>query len=298
MKLDLHRLRHVVTVAETRSFSRAAALLAITQPALSRSVALLEGDLGFRIFDRGRSGVFITQAGADLVAGAEYLLAQAHALEQNVLQIRNAETGMVRFGMAPMVASIYLPRLLTRMAKAQPQLILRPLVRKAEDLIEALAGGEIELCFFASAHLPAHEHIHFDTIGTVPIGVFARAGHPLLRRKGLVPDDLRQFPFAASVAEFPQKLGAPPIVSSIVCDNYFLMKELILTSDTICLTSPLLLQEELRTGKAVRLDINLIDHVSFDLCALRVVNRTVSPSVELLLAQLLNLVEGPGVQLT
>jgi DNA-binding transcriptional LysR family regulator len=290
MKLDLHRLRHVVTVAETRSFSRAAELLAITQPALSRSVALLEEDLGFRIFDRGRSGVFITQAGADLVAGAENLLAQAQALEQNLAQIRNAETGVIRFGMAPMVASIYLPRLLMQLGKTQPNLVLRPLVRKAEDLLEPLSRGEIELCFVASAYTQTQSHIAFTTIGTVPIGIFARAGHPLLERATLSPDDLRNFPFAASVPEFPQTAG-PPIVTSIVCDNYFLMKELILTSDTICLMSPLLLQEELRTSKAVRININLIDHASFDLCSLRVANRSVSPSAALLLTQFLRLVQ-------
>jgi hypothetical protein len=60
----------------------------------------------------------------------------------------------------------------------------------------------------------------------------------------------------------------------------------------------LLLQEELRAGKAGRLDINLIDHVSFDLCALRVANRTVSLSAGLLLVQLMKLVEGSGIQLT
>jgi len=129
----------------------------------------------------------------------------------------------------------------------------------------------------------------------VPIGIFARAGHPLLQRESLSPDDLRHFPFAASVAEFPQKSGGPPIVTSIVCDNYFLMKELILTSDTICLMSPLLLREELRTGKAVRLNINLVDHISFDLCSLRVANRSVSPSAGLLLAQFLKLVQEPSV---
>jgi DNA-binding transcriptional LysR family regulator len=283
MKLDLHRLRHVVTVAETRSFSRAAELLGITQPALSRSIATLEEDLGLRIFDRGRSGVFITQAGADLIVDAERLLAQAQAMEQNLLQIRNAESGVIKFGMAPMVASIFLPRLLTRLAKAHPSLLLRPLVRKAEDLLGALSSGQVELCFVAAMHLPPLDYINTTKIGTVPIGIYARADHPLTRKASLDIDDLRFFPFAASVAEFPSRTGGPPVVTSIVCDNYFLMKELILTSDSICLMSPLLLQEELRASKAVRLDIDLMDHADFDLCSIRMVNRTESPSARLVL---------------
>jgi DNA-binding transcriptional LysR family regulator len=294
MKLDLHRLRHIVTVAETRSFSRAAEILAITQPALSRSIATLEEDLGLRIFDRGRAGVFITQGGEDLVAGARRLLAQAQALEQSVLQSREAGSGTIKFGMAPLVASIFLPRLLAKIAAAYPDLILRPIVRKAEDLIAALSAGQVELCFIAATYLSALDHIGVDIIGTVPIGIFARAGHPLLGKAGLCANDLRGFPFAASAAEFPGQRGEPPLIPSIVCDNYFLMKELMLTSDTACLMSPLLLREELRQGKVGELGVKLIDHTGFDLCSIRLVNRTESPSARLLLEHFVQIAQAPG----
>jgi DNA-binding transcriptional LysR family regulator len=294
MKLDLHRLRHVVTVAELRSFSRAAEALAITQPALSRSIASLEEDLGLRIFDRGRAGVFITQAGVELVAGAEKLLGQAQALEQNALQSRDAGFGVIKFGMAPLVASIYLPRLLARLAEAYPSLILRPTVRKGEELLNLLPAGELELCFIASNYLTALDQIGTDVISTIPIALFARAEHPLLRKSDASVDDLRDYPFAASVAEFPGRLGAPPLVTSIVCDNYFLMRELMLASNTVCLMSPLLLREELQSGRVKPLDIKLIDQVSFDLCTIRLLSRTASPSARLVLDQLIQLARPGG----
>lgn len=214
MKLDLHRLRHVVTVAESRNFSRAAEALAITQPALSRSIATLEEDLGIRIFDRGRAGVFITAAGAGLVEQAQTLLAHASAMEQNLLRLREGETGTIKFGMAPLVASIFLPRLLVRLRRARPELLLRPLVRKAEELLAALGAGQIELCFVAGAHLPALEHLDQARIGTLSIGLFARAGHPLTAKAGLDIDDLRFYPFAASVAEFPGRAGRRSLPAS------------------------------------------------------------------------------------
>ena len=291
MKLDLHRLRHIVAVAETRSFSRAAEMLSITQPALSRSIATLEEDLGVRIFDRGRAGVFITQAGVELVAGAERLLAQAQVLEQSVLQSREAGAGTIKFGMAPLLASIFLPRLLAKIAQDYPDLILRPVVRKAEDLIPALTAGQMELCFMSASYLAALDHIGTDIIGTVPIGIFARAGHPLLGKAGLQLDDLRNYPFAASVPEFPGQGGQAPFVPSIVCDNYFLMKELMLTSDTACLMSPLLLHEELRQGRVVQLGVKLFESAGFDICSLRLVNRTESASARLLLEHFVKIVQ-------
>jgi LysR family transcriptional regulator, pca operon transcriptional activator len=294
MKLDLYRLRHVVAVAETRNFSRAAEQLAITQPALSRSIATLEADLALRIFDRSRSGVFITRAGAELIAGATQLLAQAQALEQHMLQLGQAETGVVRFGMAPMVASIYLPRLLARLAKTHPALLLRPLVRKADELLETLAAREIDCCFIASPYLPRQEKVLFERVSAVPIGIFARAGHPLAGDKDLPPDALLAYSFAASEPEFPGRSGGTPIVTSIVCDNYFMMKELMLSSDTVCLMSPLLLQEELRAGLVVELDLQLIGLRAFDLCAVRLAHRSLSPDIKLLIDAFAEIATAPG----
>lgn len=288
MKLDLHRLRHLIAVAASRNFTRAAERLSITQPALSRSIATLEEDLGLRIFDRGRAGVFVTPAGEEVVAGAKRLVAQAEALEQAVLQLRKPGTGSVRFGMAPLVASIFLPRLLARIAQAYPGLMLRPVVRKAEDLLVALTSGQIEVCFIASPYLASFDHLRADVIGTMPIGLFARAGHPLTAKAALCKDDLRQFPFAASLPEFP---GSPPFVASIVCDNYFLMKELMLTSDTVCLMSPLTLRQELIESRVAALELDFIGRTGVDLYALRLPDRTTSSSAILLLEHLLAILQ-------
>lgn len=293
MKIDLHRLRHAATVAHLRSFSRAAESLAITQPALSRSIATLEEDLGLRIFDRGRAGVFVTPAGAELLSGAQRLLAQAEALEHAVSQIRNAASGVVRFGMAPLVASIYLTRLLAALAAAHPGLVLRPLVRKAEELLGALTGGEIESGFVAGPHLPRQEHVSFSIMGSLPVGIFARAAHPLVQRASVSANMLRDFPFAASVPELPGG-NEPPLTASIVCDNYFLMRELMLSSDTACLMSPLLLREELRAGQVAPLNTGFFPPVNFELCAVRRRGRTLSPAGRLLRESLSAIMRGEG----
>lgn len=75
MNLDLRRLRYFVTLAEELSFVRAAALLHMTQPALSRQVRALEHDLGTVLFDRDRRGTSLTPAGQQLLEDAIPLLA-------------------------------------------------------------------------------------------------------------------------------------------------------------------------------------------------------------------------------
>jgi len=68
--LDLRRLRYFVTVAEELSFVRAASLLHMTQPALSRQIGALEHDLGTQLLERDRRGTVLTAAGKQLLEDA------------------------------------------------------------------------------------------------------------------------------------------------------------------------------------------------------------------------------------
>ena len=68
--MDLKRWSHIVAVAERRSFARAAELVHLSQPALSRSIQAAEAELGLRLFDRGPAGVVATPAVAMAVGRA------------------------------------------------------------------------------------------------------------------------------------------------------------------------------------------------------------------------------------
>ncbi len=74
MTFDLRHLRHIAILAETDNCSRAAELAGITQPAFSRSVAGLEAEIGFAIFDPTSAGLVPTVAGAQFVKDATKLL--------------------------------------------------------------------------------------------------------------------------------------------------------------------------------------------------------------------------------
>jgi Bacterial regulatory helix-turn-helix protein, lysR family len=108
MDLDLRRLRYFVTVAEELSFVRAATLLHMTQPALSRQISALERDLGARLLERDRRGTALTPAGQQLLNDAIPLLAASSELEQRT---RLAGRGPARFvvGFMPGLHATALP---------------------------------------------------------------------------------------------------------------------------------------------------------------------------------------------
>ncbi|MFE3194032.1 LysR family transcriptional regulator [Nocardia sp. NPDC059240] len=89
--VDLRKLRYFVAVAEHLHFGRAAELLFIAQPVLSRQIRALEEELGAQLFARDRRGTALTAAGEQLLLDAKPLLASADALQRRV--IRAAQGG-------------------------------------------------------------------------------------------------------------------------------------------------------------------------------------------------------------
>ena len=93
MGLNLNQLRHLLALDRHRNFARAAEELGLTQPALTRSLQMLERIIGARLFDRDRSHVEPTAVGARLIAHARPLLDQAHEVEQDIRQLLGVEVG-------------------------------------------------------------------------------------------------------------------------------------------------------------------------------------------------------------
>ncbi len=97
--MDLKQLEYFVRVAEVGSFTRAATLLTVTQPSLSRQIRLLEVELRQTLLLRNGRGVQPTEAGSVLLKHARGLLLQADRARQDVKELRGAAVGRVVVGM-------------------------------------------------------------------------------------------------------------------------------------------------------------------------------------------------------
>ena len=96
--MDLKQLEYFVKVAELESFTRASALIGITQPSLSRQIRLLEVELRQTLLSRNGRGVHTTDAGAVLVKHARAMLLQAEHARQEVKELRGVPVGRVTIG--------------------------------------------------------------------------------------------------------------------------------------------------------------------------------------------------------
>lgn len=273
--MDLTRLRHIVAVARNRSFSRAAEEEGITQPALSRSIAAFEQRHGVTLFDRGRGGVHPTPAGLHVIDRAEKLLAAAGDLERSLRRYPGGEAGRIAFGLGPLLSSLFLPRLAGSLLRAYPGLQIVTLTRTPNQLVSELLADRIEMILGNNWNLGRVPGTELERLGRLKIAAMVRAGHPLAHMGKVALADLEAYPVASAV-ELPT--GTMGIAGSFVCDNFHVLREAVLGTDCVWMSSPAFLAEDLRKGRMAQLDVADLPAADSDICLVFKRGRTRSPA--------------------
>jgi DNA-binding transcriptional LysR family regulator len=132
-------------VAQTRHFTQAAAVVGVTQPALSKQIHNLEADLGAPLFTRVRGNIALTPAGEALLPIATRILADLETARREVREIAGVQRGRVRIGAIPSLCTSLVPQVLRQFRAAHPSIELRVEEGGSGDLIRALRHGELEL---------------------------------------------------------------------------------------------------------------------------------------------------------
>ena len=143
INLDVDLLRAFVTVSETGSFTRAAALLGRTQPAISLQIRRLELQLRSPLFDRGGKGIGLTTEGAGLLPQARRLL---RLNDEIVSTLGEGDLeGEVRFGAPEDVATMHLPGILGAFARSHPRIKLSVTCDYTANLLDQMSRGMLDL---------------------------------------------------------------------------------------------------------------------------------------------------------
>ena len=154
--MDFKQLRALVTVAETGNVTRAATLLNIVQPAVSRQLRLLEEDLGASLFERGRHGMELTEAGRTLVEYARRVLHELDRARAEICPSKGSIGGIVTVGLLPSTSDLLASALVNALASHYPGIRVRISVGYAGHLQRWLEDGEIDLALlYDPKHTPS-----------------------------------------------------------------------------------------------------------------------------------------------
>lgn len=189
--MDLDQLRYFLRVAERQSFTRAAADLAISQPALSRSIQRLEEELGQPVFERKTRSVSLTDAGLLLQARAQQALALLDDAKSEITD--DGESGRIRIGAIPTIAPYYLPEALRTFSRKRPKASLLVQENTTDALLKSCAQGEIDLAILA---LPVpSRHLEIEVLFDEELLLVLPPDHPLVARESIRLSDVEPYPF-------------------------------------------------------------------------------------------------------
>ena len=143
--LDLKQLKALVTVVEVGSVTRAAELLHLVQPAVTRHIQALENELGVPMFDRTRHGMRPTAAGVSFADRARRALAELDRARAEVAPAPGAVTGIVSVGLLESTAELLTESLVSAVLRLHPGIELRVLTAYSGHLLQWLDDGDLDV---------------------------------------------------------------------------------------------------------------------------------------------------------
>lgn len=283
--IDLRRLGHVVALARSGSYVRAAEVLGLTQSALSRSIQAAETDYGVLLFDRGRNSVALTTAGRALVEEGELLLRDARALDDTIRRISHGGAGDVKVGLGPLMASASLPSVMPDLIRDHPAIRVKVFIGAGSELLTQLASDEIEFAIFSRGAASIGEEYEAEAICDIQPVLLARAGHPLAGRRVTEPE-VQGFPMIGGKPRMVGELSTFSYTPHFACDNFEILRGLTHVSDALWISSSALAVEEMDQGRMVAIDCPGLLPLCFEVVKVTRRRRSQSPAAELVAGQL------------
>jgi DNA-binding transcriptional LysR family regulator len=270
MSLNLNQLRHLLALDRHRNFARAAEELGLTQPALTRSLQMLERIVGARLFDRDRSHVEPTAVGARLIEHARPLLDQAREVEQDIQQLLGLEVGLLRIGSGAFPAEISVGTAMGRLLRRHPHLIVDVSVGDWPVILPRVVSGDLDLAIIETSVALDDDRLVVEPLPAHRGVFFCRPEHPLVGIDPLTIDDIRRYPIALSA--LPSRLkflsvgekGAPgeqlangSTVPQVRAEAPSLARAMVMESDALSVQLPRQIAHDVALGRLVELPIEL-----------------------------------------
>jgi DNA-binding transcriptional LysR family regulator len=182
--LDLRKLRYFLAVADELSFGRAAEVLMIAQPVLSRQIRAFEDELGVQLFVRDRRGTELTEQGRLLHQEAEALLATAAAVRRRIMTSARGEA-VFTVGFMP---GLVVTEAVREFQRANPDVTIQVMRTGWEDQVRVLHDGRADVSYLRRPFDAAG--LSTELLFSEPRVVMLPANHELSTEAGVLMSDL------------------------------------------------------------------------------------------------------------
>jgi DNA-binding transcriptional LysR family regulator len=190
-------LRQFLAVVHEGSLTAAAQKIAITQPALTKSIRKLEQALGAPLFERLPRGIALTVYGKTLLPHAQRIVAECRLADLELQAFGSGHTGLLRIGAGLMFGATLVPTAVSRLYERYPGVAFQIVSGVTEQNFPLLKVGELDMMFGLLPPLETlPDYLTHRPIMELSSRVVAGAQHPLIRRKKADVTDLADYPWA------------------------------------------------------------------------------------------------------
>lgn len=300
--MNLKQISHVLALADTLNFNKAAKLVHLSQSALSKSIAALEQELGIQIFERSTAKVQIAPTGQHVLLLARHLMSEATSFRKNIEYLKTGELGSVAVGSGPFPAACFLDEGIRQFHRRYPSVSMNLRIDHWANLMAALRSGEID--FFTADIRNLENDASFDIVplGGVTIAMCCCPEHPLVAQDPMREIDARELlPYTFATVKLPprmffelkQSMGLErdqTFAATIESDDIYLLNRIMPGSDVILATSNLMMNERLGGTGLVKLNLRMNSNRFGEWALVKMKDRTLTPSASLLADLLIDLI--------
>ena len=237
------RLKHVVQVSRSGSISAAASLLNTSQSTVTKSVAAMERELGYTLFERTSHGVVMTEKGRGFLTRASRLLSDYEQLVEDGRQEFDSANSLVRAAICPVIVQGLINRAVCRVVQDHPEIRIHLHAVNPENGIGLLRRGDIDLLVCPIELLEGDAGFEVTKIPAVRAGLFVRKGHKLAKAQSITPQEISDYPMIGADVRtlypesmrqfFPVDSASDPIRRAHIVEYFPLIAEIVGATDAV-----------------------------------------------------------------
>lgn len=264
-RIKFRHLQTFIEVARQKSVGRAADVLAITQPAVTRTIRELEDYLGVDLFEKEGRGIRITRFGEVFLRHAGESVAAVQRGLDSIVRARNSSGPPLRIGALPTASASFMPEAMAEFLKAGTGSLVTIVTGENRTLLDALRIGDLDLVVGRLAAAERMTGLHFEPLYSEEVCFVVRTGHPLLSRRNFSLTELAHYtvlmPTEGSVIRpFVDRLlltnGIAELTNVIETVSDSFGRAFLETHDAIWVISRGVVSREIDAGRLARLDVD------------------------------------------
>lgn len=259
--MDLSQLEIFLSIAEEKSFSRAAEKMLRTQPAISIAIKRLEEELGESLFDRSSKNGSLTEAGRILLSYAQRMINLRDEAKDSVKELRGMFRGRLTIGANESTSLYLLPPLLMEYRKRHPNIKIEVFRAVSEKI--PLEVSERNLDFGFLSYDPMHPNLQSIEVHRDELTLVVPPKHPLAKQKQITVKDLGEEQFVAHNVKTPSRTKIfelfaqhrTPLNICLELATLETIKEFVLLDVGIAILPRLAVEAEINSGKLVEVQV-------------------------------------------